>query len=304
MKQTALVDKSVGGLISALSAYMIWGFTPLYFKTLKQVPPFEILMHRMVWSFILLLMLVWVFGRTHTLLTTLKNLQAMGILVGTTLIVGLNWFLFIWAINNNRILDASLGYFICPLVNVSLGALILREHLRRLQWAAVMFAAASVFYLTFTLGAFPWVSLTLAFSFGFYGLIRKTAPVEALEGLAIETMLMFVPAVLYLWWLDGHADGAFLRVSGHIDLLLMGTALATAVPLLLFNLGARRLHLATIGFLQYIAPSCTFVLAVFIYHEPFSTAKALAFAVIWAALGLYSYDSVSLHYKMVRRMTG
>ncbi|MFO7785581.1 MAG: EamA family transporter RarD [Thermodesulfobacteriota bacterium] len=297
------MDKSVGGLISALSAYMIWGFTPIYFKTLKEVPPFEILMHRMVWSFILLLMLVWIFRRTQTFLTALKNLRTMGILLGTTLIVGLNWFLFIWAINNNRILDASLGYFICPLVNVILGALILRERLRHLQWAAVLFAAASVFYLTLTLGAFPWVSLTLAFSFGFYGLIRKTAPVEALEGLAIETLLMFIPAVLYLWWLDGHADGTFLRVSGHINLLLMGTALATAVPLLLFNLGARRLHLATIGFLQYIAPSCTFVLAVFIYHEPFSTAKALAFAVIWAALGLYSYDTV-IHYRTLHRVTG
>jgi len=297
------VDKSVGGLISAVSAYLIWGFTPIYFKTLQEVPPFEILMHRMIWSFALLLILVCVFRRTHNFLMALKNLHTMGILLGTTLIVGLNWFLFIWAINNDRILDASLGYFICPLVNVILGALILHEQLRRLQWAAVLSAAASVLYLTLNLGDFPWVSLTLAISFGFYALIRKTAPVEALEGLAIETLLMFIPAVIYLWWLDGHAGGAFLRVSGHIDLLLMGTALATAVPLLLFNLGARRLHLATIGFLQYIAPSCTFVLAVFIYHEPFSTAKALAFVVIWLALGLYSYDSV-LHYRTVHRMAG
>ena len=303
MKQASLVDKSFGGLISALGAYLIWGFTPIYFKALKEVPPFEILMHRMIWSFILLLVLVWVFRRTQTLLAALRNLRTMGILLGTTFIVGLNWFLFIWAINNNRILDASLGYYICPLVNVILGALILRERLRRLQWAAVLFAAAAVLYMTLTLGAFPWISLTLAVSFAFYGLIRKTAPVEALEGLTIETLLMFIPAVLYLWWLDGHAGGAFLRVSRHIDLLLMGTALATAVPLLLFNLGARRLHLSTIGFLQYIAPSCTFLLAVFVYHEHFSTAQALTFAVIWTALGLYSYDAV-VHFRAVHRMTG
>lgn len=296
-----MADESYGGLISALLAYLIWGITPVYFKLLKAVPPFEILMHRMVWSFVLLLALVVVFRRSAYFLAALKSPRIMGTLLGTTLIVGLNWFLFIWAINNDRILDASLGYFICPLVSVMLGWLVLREHLRRLQWAAVLGAAAAVLYMTLTLGAFPWVSLALAFSFGFYGLIRKTAPVEALEGLTIETLLMFLPAVLCLWWMDGHADGAFMRKGIETDLLLMGTALATAIPLLLFNLGARRLHLATIGFLQYVAPSCTFLLAVFIYQEPFSWSKALTFVVIWAALGLYSYDAL-MSYRAVLRM--
>jgi len=294
--------KSMGGLASALGAYLIWGFTPVYFKTLKAVPPFEILMHRVIWSCIFFLLLVRVSRRMPALGKSLKTPKVMAILLGTTLIVAANWFLYIWAINNDRILDASLGYFICPLVQVTLGALILRERLRRLQWIAALLAGVAVLYLTLTLGSFPWAALSLALTFGFYSLIRKTAPVEALEGLTIETLLMFLPAALYLWWLDAHAGGAFLRLNHRTDLLLMGTALATAVPLLLFNLGARRLPLATMGFLQYLGPTCTFVLAVFVYREPFSTTKALAFAVIWTALALYSYDAAT-RYRAAHRPT-
>lgn len=280
------------GLICALGAYLIWGFSPIYFKALKAVSPFEILMHRMIWSFVLLLLFLWGFKRVRSFGAVLKNRSLVKLLTVTTLLVGFNWFLFIWAINNDRILDASLGYFICPIVNVLLGAVILRERLRQLQWLAVALAASAVVCLTVYHGSFPWVALGLAFSFGFYGLLRKTASVDALEGLAVETLLMFLPAVGYLIWLDGNGLGAFRRIDHSVDLLLMGTALVTAVPLLLFTMGARRINFATIGFLQYVAPSCTFALAVFVYHEPFAPVKAWTFAGIWTALALYSLDAL------------
>lgn len=301
IEQEMTTDKSLSGLASAISAYLMWGFTPIYFKALKAVPPFEILMHRMVWSFFLLILLAGLYKRIQALQRALTNWRILRILLGTTFLVGINWFLFIWAINNDRILDASLGYYFCPLVYVSMAALILRERLRRMQWVSVLLAATAVAYLTLTLGAFPWVALALALSFGLYGLIRKTAPVEALEGLAIETMFMAIPALIYLWRLGGHGEGSFLRISTHIDLLLLGTALITAIPLLFFNVGARRLNLATIGFLQYIGPSCSFGVAVFIYNEPLSISKLVSFGIIWTALALYSCDTVS-HYRAARRL--
>lgn len=289
-------EPSFSGLICAVTAYFIWGFSPLYFKTLKVAQPLEILMHRIIWSFVLLFVLLFIYKRMNAFMTILKNRRVLTTLVVTTLLVGMNWFLFIWSVNNDRILDASLGYYICPLVNILLGAVILRERLNRLQLVAVGLAAAAVAYLTIGYGAFPWVALALAFSFGFYSLIRKTAPVDALEGLTVETLLLLLPAVAYLFWLDLRGDGAMLHVDRRIDLLLMGTALVTAVPLLLFNMGARKLHLSTIGFLQYIAPSCTFLLAVFVYREPFSAVQGWTFAAIWTALALYCVDALK-HYR-------
>jgi chloramphenicol-sensitive protein RarD len=291
-------NSSLPGLLSALGAYLIWGFSVILFKQLKAVPPFEILMHRMIWSFFLLIALVLIFKRRRAMGLALKSFRTLRVLLVSTLLVGCNWGIFIWAVNNDHILDASLGYFICPLVNIVLGAVILHERLRRLQRAAVFLAAAAVLYLTLHYGTFPWVALMLAVSFGFYGLLRKTAPVEALEGLTVETLLMFLPAAGYLLWLDRHGTGAFLHVNGPTDLLLTATALVTAVPLLLFTFGARRLSLATIGILQYIAPSCNFLLAVFYYHEPFTSAQLYTFCAIWMALGIYSYDAVL----QVRRM--
>jgi chloramphenicol-sensitive protein RarD len=215
--------------------------------------------------------------------------------MGTTLIVGGNWFLFIWAINSGHILQTSLGYYIAPLVNVLLGVVFLKERLRRPQLAAVVLAAAGVGYLTLSYGQFPWVSLTLAVSFGLYGLIRKVAPVGALAGLTIETMLLSIPATAYLVYLDHTGRGAFLNAGLSTTLLLMGAALVTGLPLLLFTMGARRLRLSTLGFLQYIAPSCTFLLAVFIYREPIVPAQLFTFGMIWTALAIYSYDSVLYH---------
>ncbi len=296
-------SESVGGFGCALGAFLIWGLSPIFYKALKAVPPFEILMHRMIWSFLFLLPLLLVLKRWRSFIAALKNRRTLGMLLMTTVLVGCNWFVFIWAINNSHILQASLGYYINPLVNVLLGMLFLHERLRRPQVAAVVLALAGVLYLTLSLGRFPWIALTLAITFAFYGLIRKTAPVDALEGLSIETLLLFAPAAAYLYYLDHQGIGAIFRIDRQTDLLLMASSLVTAAPLLLFTLGARRLTLVTIGFMQYMAPSCTFLLAVFVYHEPFSRAQAVTFAIIWTALAIFSLDALGQYRDQRRRIS-
>jgi len=283
------------GIACAVSAFLIWGLSPIYWKSLKAVPAFEILMHRMIWSFVFLMPLVISQGQWSEFVGALKNRRILGILTVTTLIVGANWFLFIWAINSDHILQTSLGYYINPLLNVVLGLVFLKERLRPLQVLAVLLAGLGVAYLTIQFGEPPWVALAIAFTFGFYALIRKVAPVSSLVGLSIETMLLSLPALGYLVYLDVNGQGAFLRLTWTLDLLMIGAALVTAFPLLLFTVGARRLNLATVGLLQYLAPSCTFLLAVFYYDEPFIKAQLWTFVMIWTALIIYSYDSIR-HY--------
>ncbi|MBI9086376.1 MAG: EamA family transporter RarD [Desulfobacterales bacterium] len=286
---------SLAGLAAAVPAYLIWGLSPAYWKTLVHVPAFEILMHRMIWSFVFLVPLVIVLKQWKELKEAITNTRTLAILTLTTVIVGGNWFLFIWAINSGHILQTSLGYYINPLVNVLLGMIFLGERLRPLQAVAVGLAAISVTYLTLGYGTFPWVALALAVTFGFYALIRKVAPVGAAAGLTIETLLLSLPAAAYLFYLDMLGKGAFLRVDTRTDLLLMGAALVTALPLLLFTLGARRLPLATMGFLQYLAPSCSFVLAVTVYEESLAIPQILSFVLIWVALLIFSVDSVRFY---------
>ena len=283
------------GLAAAVSAYLIWGFSPVYWKCLQSVPAFEILMHRIVWSFVFLVPLVLYQRRAREFTAAIRSGKAILALAASTLLVSVNWFLFIWAINSGHILQTSLGYYIAPLVNVLLGMVFLKERLRRLQVAALILATASVVSLTVRFGGFPWVSLSLAFSFGFYGLIRKIAPVGALVGLTVETLVLSLPATAYLVFLDTAGRGSFLRAGAGVSTLLMGAALVTALPLLLFTVGARRLHYTTMGFLQYIAPSCTFLLATLIYHEPLNTGQLAAFALIWTALFLYSLDAAGAY---------
>lgn len=288
---------NLAGLSSATLAFLIWGLSPIFYKALGDVPPFEILLHRMVWSFVFLLPLLLVLRRWQTFIHSLKNMRTLGMLTLTTLLVAANWFTFIWAINNNRIMHTSLGYYINPLVNVMLAMLFLGERLRPLQAASVLLALAGVGYLTLSIGEFPWVALVLAFSFAFYGLIRKTAPVPALEGLSVETLILFAPAAGYLAYLHHNGMGTLFRFNLQTDLLLMATSLVTAVPLLLFTVGARRTSFITIGFLQYLAPSCTFLLAVFVYREPFSASQSITFFLIWTALALFSVDAIITYRK-------
>ena len=283
---------SLWGVIYAVAAFLIWGISPIYWKALRPVPAIEIILHRIVWSFFLLLPLIILMRRWQEFIAVMKNLRTLLVLLFTALIVGGNWLLYIWAVNNDHLLQASLGYYINPLVNVVLGMLFLKERLRTPQIIAVVLATAGVLYLTVYFGEFPWIALTLAISFGFYGLIRKVAPVGAVVGLTVETLLLSFPALVYLIYLDRLGQGSIFRISLNLDLMLIGCAVVTAFPLLFFTMGARRLYLSTLGLLQYIAPSCMFILAVFSFGEPFARAQVVTFILIWTALAIYSTDSV------------
>ncbi len=280
------------GVVYAASAFLIWGISPIYWKALRAVPALEIIMHRIVWSFFLLVPLIVAMRRWQEFFDALKNYRTILILLFTALIVGGNWLLYIWAVNHDHLLQASLGYYINPLVNVVLGVVFLKERLRAPQMLAVSLATVGVILLTVYYGEIPWIALTQGVTFGLYGLIRKVAPVGSLVGLAVETMLLAIPALAYLLYLDHLGQGSIFRVSLKLDLLLMGCALVTAIPLLCFTLGARRLFLSTMGLLQYIAPSCMFILAVFLFREPFSSAQVVTFIFIWTALAIYSTDSM------------
>ena len=284
--------ESLLGVACGGAASFIWALSPLYWKVLDDIPAFETLMHRVIWSFFFLLPFLVSRALRHEVFAAVKSWRTFLILLSTTIFIGINWFVFIWAINHDYVLQASLGYYINPLINVLLGMVFLRERLRPLQAAAVILAGVGVLYLTIQYGRFPWVALSLAFTFGLYGLIRKVAPISAVGGLFVEMLFALLPATAYLFYLDARGAGSLFHVSIGIDLFLIGTALVTALPLVLFTLGARRLRLATVGFLQYISPSCYFLLAVFLYREPISRAQMWTFFLIWAALVLYTIDSM------------
>ena len=281
------------GLACATSAFLIWGLSPLYWKLIAAVPPVEIILHRIVWSLAALLPLVAASGRIGDLKQALAQPRTLALMGTTSLLVAANWLIYIWAVNSGHVLEASLGYYINPLINVLLGVTFLGERLRPLQRRAVALAALGVAVQTIQYGRIPWISLALALSFGIYGLVRKMAAVGALVGLTVETLLLSVPSLAALFYLEAVGRGTFLHAGRQIDLLLRGSAMVPALPLLLFNLGARRLHLATIGLLQYIAPSCMFLLAVWRYHEPVGTTRWLTFVLIWTALALYSADAMA-----------
>ncbi len=281
------------GLGCAAVAFIIWGLSPLYWKLIASVAPGEIILHRIVWSLAVLLPLVMLSGRGGDFRQALAQPRTLALLGATSLLVAANWLIYIWAVNSGHVLEASLGYYINPLINVLLGVAFLGERLRRMQRWAVALAALGVAIQTAQYGRVPWISLALALSFGIYGLARKMAAVGALVGLTVETLLLAVPSLAVLIYLEAIGRGTFLHAGRQIDLLLCGSAMVTALPLLLFNLGARRLHLATIGLLQYIAPSCMFLLAVWRYQEPVGTMRWLTFVLIWAGLALYSADAVA-----------
>ena len=285
-------SESVLGVIYAGAAFVIWGLAAVYWKELGSVPPLEIIAHRVAWSFFFLFSLIILQRQWNQFVVILQNPRMLLILLSTSILVGANWLLYVWAVNNNHLLQASLGYYINPLVNVVLGMVFLKERLRRPQILAVLLATIGVLYLTIQYGQFPWIAICLAMSFGLYGLIRKVAPVSPLVGLTVETLLLSLPAIGYLLYLDFQGTGTIFRVSLKFDLLLIGCAPLTAVPLLFFTAGAKRLYLSTVGLMQYIGPSGMFLLAVFYYHEPFSTAQIWTFVMIWTALVIYSTDSV------------
>ncbi len=291
-------QESLSGVVYASAAFFIWGLSPIYWKVLHNIPALEIIMHRTIWSFVFLLIILVFLGHGNELIAAVKKWCTFLVLIPTTILLAFNWFIYIWAVNNEHILQASLGYFITPLVNVLLGMIFLRERLRPLQTVSLVLAGIGVIYLAVYYGKFPWIALSLAFAFGFYGLIRKVASVSSFVGLSLEIFFLSGPALAYLIFLDSKDAGALFHISIKMDLFLMGSAFLTAFPLLLFTLGTRRLNLSTVGFLQYIAPSCMFLLGVFLYNEPISRAQTMTFVLIWTALCLYSTDSVRYYRKV------
>lgn len=278
------------GVIYALLAYGAWGMMPLYWKTVAWLPAELIVAHRVVWSLLVLAVLLAWFGRFGALFGVLRNPRALRFLVLSALLITVNWMTFIWAVANERTVDASLGYFINPLLNVVLGLVFLQERLGPVQWLAVALAAAGVLWQTLSLGLVPWIALLLAGSFGCYGLVRKMAPVDGLLGLSTETLLLTPLALIYLSWAD--PGGVLFTGRGWAGVgLVVLSGLTTALPLLWFANAARRLRYSTLGFFQYLAPSGMLLLAVGLFGEPFTVDHLVSFGCIWTALLLYTWDS-------------
>lgn len=281
------------GILAGLAAYLIWGLVPVFFKQIAEVPAGEIIAHRVIWAVALMTAVIG-FGRGFGEALRLARIPAqLARIALASAMVMINWLTFVWGVNNGHILETSLGYFILPLFNVALGVLLLKERLRPLQWLAVALAAAGVAIEAARVGGLPWISLVLAGSFGIYGLLRKQLPLDAASGLFLETVCMLPVALAWLGWLaySGQSHfGAGPSLPNGRDLMLIATGPVTAIPLLLFAVAARRLPLNMMGFLQYLAPSITFLLAVFVYHEALDLSRALAFATIWLGLAVYTVD--------------
>lgn len=281
------------GVFYAATAFVVWGIIPIFWKQMAYVPAIEIVMHRIVWSLLFAGGVVLALGKWPLLrqaLTTRKTLQMLTV---SALLIGMNWGLFIWAVNVGRIEETSLGYYINPLVNFALGVMLLGERLSRVQLVAVGLAAAGVLNQAIAVGVLPWISITLAVSFGLYGLIRKQVEVESLVGLTVEAIILTPIALGYLLYLNSHGTGLFLHQDRVTDVMLVLAGPLTAIPLLLFAAGVRRIKLSTIGFLQYLAPSISLVLAVLMYHEPFTAAHVVTFGLIWLALALISWEALT-----------
>ncbi len=279
------------GVLAAIVAYTLWGILPVYWKAIQSVPALEILCHRTVWSFVFVLVLLSA-RKQWAWLHRAKNPRTLLVFFGSACLLGLNWYTYIWAVNSGHVVDSSLGYFINPLVSVLLGVFFLGERLRLWQGIAIGLAAAAVIFLTVDVGAFPWIALTLAGTFGLYGLLRKTAALGSLEGLSLETSLLSLPALAYLALLALDGSGSFGQAGPATSLLLIGAGVVTAFPLLMFAFAARHVTLSTVGILQYIAPTLQFLLGVFVYGEPFTSTRLVGFAAIWIALAIYSLEGL------------
>jgi chloramphenicol-sensitive protein RarD len=284
--------ESCRGVLFAIGAYVCWGLFPLYWKPLHHLPALEIMCHRVVWSALFLIGVLLVRRHWRWLIPVLRDVGKLRLFMLSSSALTLNWLIYIWAVNSGHVVESSLGYFINPLVNVLLGRVFLGERLTVAQKTAVGLACAGVAWLTVLQGNVPWIALSLALTFGLYGLLRKRAPLPSLEGLALETLLMLPLALAWLAWVGVRGGGAFAAGDVGIDALLVGAGVVTAVPLLLFAAGARRLKLATLGLVQYISPSLQLLLGVCLYHEPFSPGRAFGFALIWGGLVLYTGTSV------------
>lgn len=278
------------GIVYAALAFFWWGLFPLYFRIVPGINPGEVLAHRIVWCLLLMLALLAWRRQWAWLGPVLRQKKVLAAFIASALLLSGNWLTYIWSVNNGHVIDASLGYFITPLVNVLLGYTLLHERPRRAQWVALAFAALGVLWLTAQTGRLPWIALVLAATFGCYGLLRKVAVLGAVEGLTLETMLLapLALAAIAIWSVQGHSTFPAPDVLTNLWLIALGPI--TAVPLLLFAAGARRISMTTLGLLQYIGPSIQFVLGVWVFHEPFTPARFAGFALIWIALLVYTLD--------------
>ncbi len=277
------------GIWYALAAYFAWGLLPIYWKTLHSVPAVELIGHRIAWSFIVLAVWITAARGWRTLQQNL-NRRVIGLYTIAAVLIGINWLMYVWAVNEGYIVETSLGYFINPLLSVLLGVFVLRERLRPLQWVPLALAGAGVIYLAFAYGSPPWIALLLALTFALYGLVKKTAPLNALHGLTLETGLLFIPALGVIVGAGVVGQSGLTRDWPFTAILLVGTGVITTIPLLLFAAAARRIPLTLVGVLQYIAPTMQFLIGVFVYHEGFSFTQLIGFGMVWAALILFSLE--------------
>ncbi|MCB5196659.1 EamA family transporter RarD [Deefgea salmonis] len=278
------------GIIYTLLAFLIWGLFPLYFKALHGIAPEEIVLHRFIWSLVFLSTVLLIKQRWAWLKPALKQPKLIGVFVLSAVLLASNWYTYIWAVNAGRVVDASLGYFINPLISVVLGVIFLHERLRRAQWLAMAIAAAGVAWLTWQAGHLPWVALILACTFALYGLLRKTAQLGALEGLSLETLVLFPIALVAMVYLLTTGQSDFVRAPISTQALVLLAGPITAIPLLLFAAGARRIPLSLVGILQYTGPTLQLLIGVFVFHETFGAARIIGFGLIWLALAVYAMD--------------
>ena len=276
------------GIAAASGAFVIWGVLPIYLKWLQSVPVLQVTAHRLVWGCLVALAWLGARGELKNLWAALKDWRVLLRLVASASLITANWITYVWAVANDRVIDTSLGYFINPLLNVVLGVVLLSERLNRAQWSAVALAAIGVAYLTWASGHPPWLSLALAFTFGLYGFVRKVIKVDALAGFGAETLLVLPVGIGYLIWCEMAGIGAFGHTSLTLNLLMIFGGPNTAIPLVLFAYGARRIPYSTVGLLQYIGPTLQLLLGVFLYHEPFGGSRLIGFALIWSALAIYA----------------
>jgi len=287
------------GILNGIGAYLLWGLFPLYWKFLLHVPAVQIIGHRIVWSFIFLIVIIMYKRQWRNFITAVRKPKLFIVYLIASLLLSLNWFVYVWGVNAERIVETSLGYFINPLFSVLLGVVILREKLRLLQWIPVVLAAAGVIFLTVQYGRIPWIALSLAFTFGLYGLVKKMAPLDSLFGLTFETGIAFPLAMMFLVFAGISGTGSFLVTDLKTDILLILTGVITSIPLLMFAVAARSIPLSTVGILQYIAPSLQFLIGVLIYRENFDGSDMIGFGLVWIALIIFwleNYFKANLNY--------
>jgi len=272
------------GILFGIGAYVIWGFFPIYFKLIHEVPAIQVVSHRIVWSFLLLSIVLFARKEWRNLRAAILGPKFLLVFLVSSMLLGLNWLIYVYGVNAGFIVETSLGYFINPLVSILLGVFVLRERLRPGQWAPIAIATIGVIYLTINYGRLPWIALMLALSFGLYGLAKKTAPLGSLYGLTLETGMLFIPCLVFLLVLQGRGSGAFDPTNLRTTTLLILTGPVTAVPLLLFGAAAKKIDLSMLGLLQYVAPTLQFLIGVLIYREPFTIHTFIGFCIIWTAL--------------------